>query len=222
MGSWAEANTALPMMFLEDLHCYDLESLGSKKRNQVRKGLSRVEVRPVEEHDAGWFIEEGLEVNLSALARQGWSGDRSHYTDRRRWEGSVASVLGRPGYFTYGAFKGRRLVAYLRAMAVVDSVYITSAMSHTDHLQEAPNDALIYSFCSWCRTLPGVRRVIFGLFAAKPSLNRYKEQLGFRRRDLPTYRWINPAVRWAVRLTRYRHYQDIGRDIGRGEPQPRG
>lgn len=200
------ANAMLGVMVLWNPMAYDLNGLSANTRSHVRRGLKRIDVRRIE--DAEQLVDDGYAINLSALARQEWGGDRSHYTNARRWATGLNATFALPGREAWGAYADGRLVAYLRAYALEEDIYISSVMSRTDALPLYPNDALLHRFLESCRDRSGLRRVVFGLWCAKPSLNEYKQRFGFTVLSLRLYRRLNPVIRLLLHLSRYRHYLD--------------
>lgn len=199
-----DANGTLPVMLLENLSKYEIISLSPNKRSHIRRGMKRVEVRRLD--DIRDLIEQGLEINRSALSRQGWGGNRRGYLDQQRWRPAIERAHALGARETWGAYVSGKLVAYLRAYVLEGTVYISQAMSHTGYLQQYPNDILLHAFLLDCKTRSGVRSVLFGLECAKLSLNEYKKKFGFEVVNLPVYRRINPVVRYLANFTRYRHY----------------
>jgi hypothetical protein len=199
-----EANAILPMMLLQDISEYDLKCLSAAKRNQIRQGLKQVEGRRLE--DIRDLVEQGLEINRSALTRQGWGGNRRGYLNEPLWRRVIERAHALGARESWGVYFRGKLVAYLRAYVLDETVCITQTMSHSDYLGYRPNDALLHTFLMDCKARPGTKRVLFGLECAKPSLNEYKRKFGFEVVKLPVYRRLNPVVRYLARFTRYRHY----------------
>jgi hypothetical protein len=199
------ANAVLPVMMVENVQDYSIDALSSNTRNHIRKGLRRTEVRLADLRD---MQEHGYEVNLSALARQkeDWTRDTSAYSNRQKWFHDVEAYHGLPGKKMWGAYRDGRLIAYLWTTLVEDTAYINGAMGHSGYLGYHPNEALLYTFCSYCSETGDIARVVFGLWCAKESLNRFKEKMGFRKVDFPLFRKINPLVRWIIPFTYWAHY----------------
>jgi len=199
------ANAVLPVMMMGNVRDYSIEALDKKKRYDIRQGLCQVQVRTANLWD---MQEHGYEINISALAKQkkSWRRDTSAYSSRQKWFHDVETYHGLPGKEMWGAYVNGRLIAYLWTTRVEDTAFINGAMGHPDYLGYYPNDALLYSFCAYCADRGDVARIVFGLWCAKESLNRFKERLGFHRVDLPLFRKINPLVRWVGQFTYWGHY----------------
>ena len=199
-----QANAVLPVIMMRNLRQYSIAGLSAKKRNQVRRGIGSFTIKPIDNIIS--LLEDGYYVNLSALRRQRWGGDRSHYSVRRKWVDGVEMTFGLPGRENWGAFMDGRLVAYLRAYQIDRVAYIYSMMSHSDYLSQYPNDGLIHKFLLACQQEGTTDKVVFGLKCAKQSLNDYKMKFGFEEVGLPVWRHLNPVVKVVARHTRYRHY----------------
>jgi len=199
-----EANATLPLMLLQDLSGYGLDCLSPKTRSHIRRGIKLVDVLSLD--DIRDLVDQGVEINRSALARQGWGGSRHGYTDEGPWRQMVEHAHLTGARETWGAYVNGRLVAYQRAYVLDGTVCITQAMSHSDYLKCNPNDALLPTFLMDCKARSDVEGVLFGLECAKPSLNEHKRRFGFEVIRLPVYRRLNPVVRYIARFTRYRHY----------------
>ncbi len=202
----AEANAKLHSMFLiRDISLYDLGRLSSKKRNQIRRGLERVEIRKMD--NVRDLLEQGVEINRSALLRQGWADPSSTrwFVDEKLWRQEIERTHEFGARESWGAYCSGRLVAWMQAFEVEGIVKITNAMSHSAYLSYYPNDALFYTFLMDCRARPGVTSVFFGKPVDPPTLSEYKKKLGFEPVQLPVYRWLSPGVRSVLNLrTRYR------------------
>lgn len=208
----AEGNAEMAVVLLPDMSQYDLGRLSSKKRNQIRRGLERVEVRKMD--NVRDLLEQGLEINRSSLSRQGRadSCNLPWLVDEKLWRQEVERTHRFGAREHWGAYCSGRLVAWLQARDIEGIVQIRNAMSHSAYLSYYPNDALYHTFLMDCRTRGGVTSVFFGMASVgdpnliefKPTLLEYKKQLGFELVHLPVYRWLNPAIRSVLKLTRYR------------------
>jgi len=209
-----ESNTYLNLMMIRDIKQYGLSCLSSKRRNQVRRALEQVVVRKIGNDELPAVLARGLEINRSALSRQGWAGNHSWYLNEKKWRHEIGSAQKLGSRELWGAFVENNLVAWLRAFELDKMVQITAAMSHSDFLRFGPNDALMHTFLTDCQGRPHVQSVIFGLECSKRSLNDFKMRFTFDIVPLPIYRWINP-IAWSIaRSTRFRHYldEDQGRE----------
>jgi hypothetical protein len=200
----AASNAVVGIMTLEEPRRYELGGLSAKRRGHVRRGLRSVSVRRIESVEV--IASEGHRVNVSAIARMGWGGDRRHYTDPRRWAEGMRATFNLPDREGWGAFVEGRLVAYLLAYELEHNLHICALMSHSDALSLYPNDALLHTFLESCRQRAGIGRVVFGYWCAKPSLNEFKQRFGFRPSALRLHRHLFPGLSSALRFTRYRHY----------------
>lgn len=202
------SNAHLSMMVFEkdEIVRYGFESLSAKKRNQVRRGLENVLIQPVvNKHQ---FIFDGHQINRSALRRQERLSARIPiYSSLSDWSRTVNMFFDFHDREIWGAFYNNQLISYIRSVRIEDTIYITNAMSHTDYLAYYPNDALLYSYILHIKkSTPRVSRIAFGLYCNKLSINRFKEQIGFKKKDYPVFRRINPLIFPFIPFTKYKHY----------------
>jgi hypothetical protein len=186
-------------MMLEDVGGYSIKILKDSKRAQVRKGCRSLEIHRIT--DVKDLMEAAFRVNLSYVARVKWGRD---YANKKRWCHNVEFTF--PWVESWGAYADGVLVAYISAYQVEDTMCLCSSASHSDYLSLCPNDALIFTFLDSCKGRENCKRVTFGLYCDDEPLNQFKMRLGFRRVDIPIYRYTNPVIRWAIPFTRYRHY----------------
>ena len=202
----SQANSRLLMMSLEDPSSYQLEKLCPKKRNQIKRGLEAIDVKPIT--DQKQFIKQGYQINLSALKRQGRKPAIAKlYTSPTQWQHRISKLFPLKDREIWGAYFKKQLVAYIRTLKIEKTIFITNAMSHSDYLSYYPNDALIYTYLKHQKeNNRQLKRIVFGLFCNKPTLNKFKQQLGFQKTAYPLFRWVNPLIKPLIRFTKYRHY----------------
>jgi hypothetical protein len=195
------ANKYWPVMMLkeESLELFSISALSSSKRARVRKGLKLNEVRKIANIDP--VITEMQQICISAAKRTGHGRPPEYYVKNAgEWEAFMRKEFAIPGREWWGAFQGDVLVAYYYAYLVDETMFISAAKSHSDYLQNCPNDALLFSFLEFCRGLEDCRRVIFGDWSDAPSLNEFKERYGFQKVDLLMYTTLNKIVKWARKI----------------------
>lgn len=202
----SEANSILSILSIENLQNYALEKLPKKKRNQIRRGLEKAKVERI--MDKNIIIKQGHLINQSALSRQGrFPNIAKCYTSYTEWEKEINKNFSLIDREIWGAFIKDKLIAYIRTINIEKNIFITNAMSHSDYLSFYPNDALIYTYLTNKKeTAPDIKRVLFGLYCSKKSINKFKMQLGFQKVDFPLYRWVNPMIKPLLYFTKYKHY----------------
>ena len=198
------ANAILPIMCLENVKDYSLEKL-PKKRRQIIRGLERVKIKRIS--DVNELINDGYKINVSAAPKQHWAGNHSSLLDFRKWKERINQAFSFPAIEFWGAYNDKnKLIAWLKAYQVENTMFISEEMSHADYLTLYPNDALLFTFINRCKEVKDLGRITFGLWCRKRSLNKFKESLGFKKVDFPIFRHINPFVQLLIPFTRYKYY----------------
>lgn len=179
----------------EKLKNYSIKSLSSSKRARVRKGFRNTEIKRITKIED--VIEDMKVIAIETAKRTGYGHPPIYYVRKfEEWKNFIFKLFNLPDREWWGAFVNGRLVAYIYAHEVDGIAVISAAKSHTDYLKLCPNDALIFNFVEYCRDKLSCNEVIFGEWDPQnPSLNRFKEKLGFMRKDLPMYAWYNPLVK---------------------------
>ena len=171
---------------------YDLTTLESKARNQVRRGRERCQIRS---------------LTIDDLLRLGW---QAHSDTMRRHGhesfsfGLNAEMKNCSAYEYWGAFVGDDLAAYLVTLWVEDWVHILINRSADIHRKLYPNNALLFTVVQELLARPGVSTISYGWESLEPheSLEHYKASMGFEKlpvRQRMIFRpWVgvflNPAV----------------------------
>lgn len=191
---------------------YDISSLHAKHRPRVRHALQHFEVRPAEK---GELIEQGRELNLSTMARQGRYDPE--FGERRQWERIVEAGFACPGISFPAAFTGSRLAAYMVTCREQGWLHILHQMSRQEDLPNFPNHLLTYAITQQAAFDTSVEAVCYGcvpLFAAD-GLHEYKLRFGYELiphrsaiqlhpllESVASHRVARTAVRLARRLRR--------------------
>jgi hypothetical protein len=178
----------------ERLKKFEMKSLSSSKRAQVRKGLKLTEIKAIENIET--VIEDIKNICVSAALRTQHGKPPEYYTTHyNEWKSWIIKLFKLSGGEWLGSFYNGALIAYYYTVQIEDTMIIQAAKSHTDFLDRCPNDALLYVFLSNCRNLNDCSTVIFGDWSNDaPSLNIFKQKYGFEKTDLPGYVKYNPLV----------------------------
>lgn len=155
---------------------YDISSLHAKHRPRVRHALQHFEVRPAEKAQ---LIEQGRELNLSTMARQGRYDPE--FGERRQWEGIVEAGFACPGISFPAVFSGSRMVAYMVTCREQGWLHILHQMSRQEDLPNFPNHLLTYAITKQAASDIALEAVCYGcvpLFAAD-GLHEYKLRFGY-------------------------------------------
>jgi hypothetical protein len=176
----------------EKLKQYSIYTVCPSKRSRVRKGLKMVEIRRIEDIES--VIEDVKNICISTRKRT-QHGKPENYYFTVEWRQWIIREFSLPKREWWGAYYQNTLIAYIYAVPIDDTMFIYAAKSHTNFLDKCPNDALIFSFLNYCKDMPNCKQVIFGDGGPNaPSVNAFKEKLGFKEINLPIYARYNPIV----------------------------
>ena len=200
----AKANGFLNIMVARDVPDFDIGLLSKKRRSDVRRSLKRIEVRFMDEPE-GLIAQGASDVDASFRERTGYGSVRS----KPEFEEWLRSVMRHTGQRWYGAFVEGRLAGFSCMTVVNRNACIGLLEVHTDFLADGTSTALLYELCRRSRDSGQVDQIYFGLHSEKASLNRFKEGMLFKRRDLPCYVHLRVPMRWAVRLLKPRSYDRL-------------
>jgi hypothetical protein len=187
---------------------YDIGSLHTKHRPRVRRALQCFEVRTAEKVE---LLDQGWELNLSTMARQGRYD--AEFGDRRRWERFVEAAFACPEVVFPAVFSGPRMAAYMATCREEKWLHILHQMSRQDDLPNFPNHLLTFAVTKQAALDTSLEAVCYGyvpLFAAE-GLHEYKLRFGYEM--IPHHSAIQlhpslnfvlnqPATRLAVRIAR--------------------
>ncbi len=187
---------------------YDLGSVHIKHRPRVRRGVQCYEIRPAEK---GELVEQGCELNLSTMARQGRYDPE--FGEQRRWERLVEAAFACPEISCPAAFAGKRIAAYMVTCRENGWLHILHQMSRHEDLPNFPNHVLTYAVTKETLSDPALQAVCYGyvpLFSAD-GLHEYKLRFGYEliphRSAIQLHPVLDsvlnlPAARAAVRAAR--------------------
>ena len=155
---------------------YELESVHPKHRPRVRHGLQSFEVRPATKTQ---LLSQGLELNLSTMARQGRYDPE--FGERRKWEALVEAAFACSEVSFPAAFAGSRLAAYMVTCREHGWLHILHQMSRQEDLPNFPNHVLTYTVSREAAADESLDAVCYGyvpLFGAD-GLHEYKLRFGY-------------------------------------------
>jgi hypothetical protein len=198
------ANGYLNIMVVQDIPSYDLKLFKKKRRWELRKSLECVEVHWLED-PAVLLTQRAHDVDVSFRERTEW-GERRSEAD---FEANMKRLMRDEGLRWFGGYIDGKLAGYAVLMVVCRNGCIGHIATHTDHLSTGINGALLYEICRRCRESGVVDQIYFGLWSTKSSLNRFKERMLFKRRDLPAYVHLRWPVNWGLRLLRPLAYRRV-------------
>jgi hypothetical protein len=189
------ANRSVTHMVLEgeDLGQFGIGRLRGSKRNQVRKGLSLCEVRPIRDLDT--FLERMRAINIAQARRIENLGERGgflpskHYESHaEQWRRETRREFTHRGKQWWGAFHGDLLVAYLVSVEIGDVKMIGAVKSDPAGLQFCPVDALYFTVLEAAGRDAECNQVVNGgPGGERPGLTHFKEQFLFRQKPVPYF-----------------------------------
>ena len=173
---------------------YDIGTLSTWGRKNVRRGLKNCDVGPIPFER---LAAEGWELQLDTLDRQA----RVHNVRgvRAEWERRCLSAKGLPGFEAWGAFVEGRLGASVITYLMGDCVYMLYQQCHRDFLKEHVNNALGFVVTESMVRRPEVKSILYGLHSldAPPSVDEFKFRMGYRakpvRQRVVFHPWLRPA-----------------------------
>ena len=170
---------------------YDLSSVHIKHRPRVRHGAKSFEIRPAEKRE---LIEQGCELNLSTMQRQGRYDPE--FGEPRRWEKLVEAAFCCPEVSFPAAFAGSRIAAYMVTCREDGWLHILHQMSRHDDLPNFPNHVLTFTITSQALADASLEAVSYGyvpLFSAD-GLHEYKLRFGYELVPHCSAIQLHPAV----------------------------
>ncbi len=166
---------------------YDMATLSSKARGDVRKGLSVATVQPISFQR---LANEGWELRWNTLVRQG----RQRAESEHWWKRLCLSAAGLPRFEAWGAITtDGKLVAALLAFAYDDYFSILYQQSRTDYMRFGVNNALAHMITSDVLNRPQPLHLFYGLHSldAPDSVDEFKFRM----------RYVAKPVRQMVEFT---------------------
>ena len=187
---------------------YDIGSLHTKHRPRVRHAMERFEVRLATKNE---LLEQGRELNVSTMARQGRYDPE--FGEHNQWARLVEAAFVCPEVAFPAAFCGSRLAAFMTICREQGWLHILHQMSRHDDLPDFPNHLLTYTVTREAAADTSLDCVCYGykpLFAAD-GLHEYKLRFGYEMMPHRSAIQLRPilgavlnqsAARAAVRLAR--------------------
>jgi hypothetical protein len=191
-NSIANENTFPGYVWICDQKNYDLANLGTKTRNQTRRGLEQSQVRAI---DFDLLMQKGWEFINDTAQRQGREAD---FAAPEAWGRYCKAAAGNPDFEAWGAFIQEQLVSFLVGGTIDDYYWILRQYSETAYLKHYPNNALIYTVTKLKLGEPTINKVSYGLDSVESTrgLNKFKQGMGFSRQEYHQKILINPMFKW--------------------------
>ena len=141
----------------EKLKDFGLKSLSSSKRARVRKGLRLTEVKKIENIES--IIEDIKNICISQAKRTRHGLPPEYYIKHyNKWRSSIKREFALLKREWWGIFYNDSLIAYNYGVLVDDTMFIFTAKSHADFLDKCPNDALLFTFLNYCKSLNSCKK----------------------------------------------------------------
>jgi hypothetical protein len=155
---------------------YGLASLHADFRRKVRRGMERLQVRPMESSE---LLIQGLQLNLDTMDRQGRRD--SEFGEEKNWKRFVDAVRRSAGVSAVGAFQSDRLAAYAILCREGRGLYIQHQMSRAADLNYYPNHVLTYQITRGAAEDDSLDFVSYGLGSPEraPGLHVFKSRMGY-------------------------------------------
>ncbi len=173
---------------------YDFNSLRSRTRTQVRRGLEACRVERV---DFALLAKQAISLNADTLIRQGRRvpSDLAEY-----WARYYHHAATTEGAEAWAAFVGDELAAYLISFTVEDVANLLIVRSSLKFLDYFPNNALIYQFLHQRLRAGDISAVSYGYESIQSglgSLDQFKTGMGFEKipvgQRIEVANWLRPA-----------------------------
>lgn len=185
------ADSRVWMNVARDIAGYDLSRVDADKRRAVRKGLRGLSIAPGNPADPQ-FAAEARDVWNSHVERTGWNRRYEAAEFTASWR-ELAQMPGTTVLAARDRISGV-LCAWLIVRVIDDVAYMDTLASHTERLDNRPNDAIVYAAVA-SAAAAGVRHAHYSLRSSVTSLEAFKRSLGFEPIAFPT----RLALRWMVR-----------------------
>lgn len=204
----ASANGSIPVHLLSNLANYDLQSLSSNRRSQIKRCLKKVKI--VQLTGPALLQEQGYEVLRSSLERTNFymklpseeeyiTTITAHTTDKHRIV--IAGLI------------GDQLGGYCYGTAIDGTAYLEHIHMTTEALATYISGGLTFEFVQACRRSAEIREVVHSLHVPEDEgLVVYKEGIGFRVRQIPARVEMNPMIaEFLRRKYPHKYYRFTGR-----------
>lgn len=190
------SNGIMTVNEIEDHTNYDLGILRAKVRYEIRKALSQVRIRRIDNLDE--LLNDGYQVYESWQNRiDDVFGGRLDAQNYRRW---ITGVFHHPYVLILGAYFENRLIAFTLAYAVDGIGELSKTFSHSSFQNLRAVSALNYCYIKICQNNSDIKNVCNGQLSHKPSLEEYKAKLGYSHVSYPAYIHLRALVRPIVQF----------------------
>lgn len=179
-------------IYLVDDSNYDLDSLPHKQRKETKRSLrlSHVERIPI-----SYIIKNGMDLIPDTYSRQRRFVDDSIISWWKKYfEFADCNIL----FEAWGAFVGKELAAFRLDFTYRGGFYGEALFNRQDLLKYQVMNALMFVSTRDVIRRPEIDHVSYGIrgiFGDAPSLNRFKESMGYRKIDILERIEVAPIVK---------------------------
>lgn len=205
------ADSCVRMNTIWRLENYALNTVAPAKRRAVARGLRELEITAESPADV-CVIDEALDVWNEHVARTGWNRPMgpgefaASFAELDRWPGTTLITARDPRH-------DRALCAWMIVRCIDDTLYIDTVASHTQRLQNRPNDSMIFAALVAARQR-GLSHAHYSMVSGIPTLEAFKRSLGFVPHEFPTRLRLRAPVAAALQRWRPDIYQRLHGDPG--------
>jgi hypothetical protein len=177
---------------------YDLETLGSWARKNVRRGLRSCTVGQI---PFSRYIEEGWALRVDTLARQ----QRRVPETKDDWHRKNSAAIGLEGFEVWAAEVDHRLAATLLTSQMDGWGYMLYQQCHRDYLREHANNALSFEVTQTLIRRPNIRGIFYGMRSldAPASVDEFKLRMGYEAKPVRQRVVFHPRL--APLVNRFTH-----------------
>ena len=179
-------------IYLVDDDHYDLDSLPHKQRKETRRSLRLCHVERI---PISHVIKNGMDLVADTYSRQGRSLDESTISWWKKY-----FELAEPNklFEAWGAFVGKELGAFRVDFTYRGGFYGEALFNRQNLLKYQVMNALMFVSTREVIRRPEIDHVSYGIravFGDTPSLNRFKESMGYRKIDIVERIEVAPILR---------------------------
>lgn len=192
---------------------YDLGTLGTWARKNVRRGLRNCEVGMVSFER---YVQEGWALRTDTLARQG----RHVNETRDQWERQYSCASDLPGFEVWAAEVRGRLAATLVTFRMDDWCYMVYQQCHRDYLPDHVNNALTFVVTRNMIKVAKLKGVFYGMRSldAPKSVDEFKLRMGFEARPIRQRVIFHPRLRPFINRATHRMVKSLSAILPRNRP----
>jgi hypothetical protein len=168
---------------------YELETLPSNARHNVRRGLSRCTVERI---SLKVLAVEGWAVQQDTLRRQKRNANES----QKWWRRMIEAADGLQGFEAWAAFVGTAMAASVLTFRMDDTVYMLYQQCLKEYLRNYVNNALAFVVTQNMLRKEGVNRILYGLHSldAPASIDEFKFRMGYEAKPVRQRVAFHPLV----------------------------